>query len=230
MKKVFLSFALLMASAVSVVNAQSSQIHIGGAFPAGKFGQGKEQTQTPYDNGVGFAATGLNAGYKFYTPVADKLSLLFGIDIFYNGLNADYKEELEDNQYPDADVTFPAYINIPVTAGLNYTYPLNNKFSIYGEGFVGLNYASATTFKAEDENEETTRTFESAFTFTYGLEGGITINNKYTIGLRYISLGSHKFKMTTKTDYGSGNVDKTERKFKKALPISNIALTVGYKF
>jgi hypothetical protein len=42
-----------------------SQIHIGIVFPQGDFGDGDVDKDAPFGDGVGFAATGFNIGYKY---------------------------------------------------------------------------------------------------------------------------------------------------------------------
>ncbi|MDR1436700.1 MAG: outer membrane beta-barrel protein, partial [Candidatus Symbiothrix sp.] len=155
---------------------------------------------------------------------AEKLSLVFGLDVFYNGLNSDLKDEWADD---DEDVSWPVYLNIPVTLGLNYAHPVNEAISLYGEFALGVNFSKITNYHEEwtdydGEEYEATLKFDPAFKFCYGLEAGVFINKKYSIGLRYNQLGSHKFEYK--------NEDKKKDKFDKALSISNLSLSVGILF
>ncbi|MDR2086964.1 MAG: hypothetical protein LBP72_07280, partial [Dysgonamonadaceae bacterium] len=152
MKKVFV-LVLFLVSCVSVMNAQFSQFHVGVALPQGDFGDGDVDDDEPFGDGVGFAATGFNVGYKYYNPLSAKnLSLVFALDVFYNGLNSDVKDDFEDAEDAadgDFEYSLPAYLNIPVTLGLNYAHPLSSTIDLYGEVALGFNFSKITDLKIE---------------------------------------------------------------------------------
>jgi hypothetical protein len=226
MKKTII-FSVLVSLAITA-QAQFSQFHAGLVFPSGKFGDGNEKTENIGD-GKGFAATGFTIGYKHYSPLsAENLSWVFGIEAFYNALNSDYKDYYEDHS-GYKDITFPIYLNFPVTFGLNYSIPLNGEsLKIYGEVALGANYSMLTNYINEDRPEYYDREFifTPAFGLAYGLEGGLFINNKYSIGLKYNNLGSYKYKY--KIEYSDGT-DKKD-KYNKALPITSLSLSLGILF
>jgi hypothetical protein len=225
MKKTIIIFSVFISLA-TMVQAQFSQFHAGLAFPSGKFADG----ETAYDilkNGKGGAAMGFTAGYKHYAPLStENLSWVFGIEAFYNGLSSDMKDELEDDDFDD--ITYPMYFNFPVTFGLNYAIPLQETVKLYGEAAIGVNFSMPTKLDYSDSPryQEYTYKFTSAFGLAYGLEGGLFINNKYSIGLRYNNLGSYKYKY--EVDYEERSTEK--EKFGKKLPITNISLCVGVLF
>jgi hypothetical protein len=227
MKKTAIIFSILMSLA-TVTQAQFSQFHVGLAFPSGKFADG-EEIDDILARGKGGAATGFTAGFKYYSPLAAKnLSFVFGIEAFYNGLNSDVKDDVEDYSGFD-DITFPMYFNFPVTVGLNYAVPLQESIKLYGEAAVGGNFSMPTTMKYADpvdNRQEMDFVFTSMFSFSYALEGGIFINDKYCIGLRYNNLGSYKYKF--EVEY-QDNSDRKE-KLSKAIPITNLSLCVGVLF
>lgn len=213
MKKALILVLIFMGS-VYTMNAQFSQLHIAGVFPTGDFGD--DNSKKEIYQGVGHAATGLNIGYKYYNPLSvENLSFVFGIDLFYNPLQGDYKDDYEDVA---EDITFPVYLNVPATVGLNYAYPVAEKVKIYGEVGLGCNYSQGTNFKYEYRGYDYELKFDPSFKFAYGIEGGIFVNEKFSIGLRYNNLGSHKYKYKI-------NSEKT--KFDKALSISNLSLALG---
>ncbi|MCD7972490.1 MAG: outer membrane beta-barrel protein [Candidatus Azobacteroides sp.] len=217
MKRIFLFIFSLMTS-MSIIHAQDFQLHVGAVFPTGDFGD--ESKNRDIGEGLGFASTGFNIGAKLYTPVSvENLSLVFTLDFFYNGLKSDYKDEVE--KYYD-DVSFPSYLNIPVTAGVNYTYPVNENIGVFGEVGLGLNFSKMTAFKYEDAYDEEKYTFDLSSAFCYALEAGVLFNNKYTVGLRYNGLGSHKYKVK--------DLDGDKWKTDKSLSITNLTLAVGIKF
>jgi hypothetical protein len=225
MKKTVIIFSVFMGLAIAA-QAQFSQVHAGFAFPSGKFADG-ERAGDILDNGKGAAAMGFTAGYKRYGPLStENLSWVFGIEVFYNGLNSDSKDAIEDVGFKD--VTFPMYFNFPVTIGLNYAIPLQEGVKLYGEAAIGGNFSMPTKMDFADRSgyQDMTYNFTSTFGFAYGLEAGLFIKNKYSVGLRYNDLGAYKYKY--EIDYETNSTVK--EKFGKELPIINISLCAGILF
>jgi hypothetical protein len=225
MKKAAIIFSILMSLA-TVAQAQFSQFHVGFSFPSGKFADGDDANDV-FNRGKGMAATGFTAGYKYYNPLSvQNLSFVFGIEAFYNGINSDAKDGLEEEGFDD--VTFPMYLNFPATVGLNYAIPLQENIKLYGEAAVGGNFSMPTKldFSDSDNYQDMTYKFKSMVGFAYGLEGGIFINGKYSIGLRYNNLGSYKYKY--EIDYEKKNSE--DEKLGKAMPVTNLSLCVGVLF
>jgi hypothetical protein len=225
MKKTILLISILMSVTVCV-QAQFSQFHAGLVFPSGKFGDGNEKTED-FNDGKGFAAMGFTIGYKRYNPLSTQnLFWVFGIEAFYNGINSDYKDAVEDNGWQD--VVYPVYLNFPITLGLNYAIPLQETVKIYGEVALGGNFSVPTKFSLENKSgyQDMEIKTNAAFGLAYGLEGGLFINNKYSIGLRYNNLGPYKYKY--EIDYEESPT--TKEKYRKALPITNLSLCLGILF
>lgn len=223
MKNIFLTLLLLMVT-IPQVQGQSSRIHIGGAFPTGDFND-----DDSYNRKSGDAAFGFNLGYKYYSPLSiPNLSLTFGLDLFYNGIKGDVKDDVE-NDNPNYDITFPKYLNIPLSLGINYMYPIpNSNIGIYGEFGLGPNISIETTQKFEYKNSDYEQiiTYKPSVKLSYNIEGGIEINEKYTIGLKYNQLGTHKYRYTITEKPGN---DKEKGKMNKQ-PITILTLVVGIKF
>ncbi len=94
-------------------------------------------------------------------PVNDKgLGIFGGVDLIYNPLKNDVKDDIEDDMDDDADVTHLTYINIPISAGLNYTYPANEKVSIYGNVGLTLDFLKVTEMTIEIDKDKTEITFD----------------------------------------------------------------------
>jgi len=206
-----------------------SQFHAGLAFPSGKFSDGNSTSDWGED-GRGYAAMGFTIGYKYYSSVSVKnLYWVFGIEAFYNELNSDLKDDY-DNYILNSDITFSKYFNFPATLGLNYSIPLAETFRIYGEASIGVNFSLLTNFAESsgsnnnypNYDHDYTNKFTPAFGFAYGLEGGVFINQKYSISVRYNNLGSYKYKYT----YDDGGTHR----FAKAIPITCTSLCFGILF
>ena len=211
-----------------------SQIHVGGAFPVSKFSDGDFNELMNIFELKGFAKTGFNVGYKLYSPLdMENLSLVFGIDAFYNGVNSDLEDFFDENTDSSVDITTPKYLNFPVTVGLNCAFPIQETIKFYGEAAVGGNYSMRTklsisgAYEGEYESEEIEYT--PMFGFAFAFEGGLFIKDKFSIGVRYNHLGSYKFKY--KGVYNSeGGTETDKGTFKKTLPITNISVCLGILF
>ncbi|MDR1645674.1 MAG: porin family protein [Tannerellaceae bacterium] len=225
MKKIILTLALFVGLSTMAV-AQFSQFHAGLAFPSGKFADGDYGSDILF-KGKGMAAMGFTLGYKHYSPLAvENLTWVFGIEAFYNGLNSDAKDDLEDSDFDDT--TFPMYFNFPVTFGLNYAFPLQETLKFYGEVAVGGNLSLPTSLKYSDSDyyQDYSYKFTPAVGLAYALEGGLFINDKYSVGLRYNNLGSYKYKY--EIDYEEKETQ--DEKLSKSLPILNMSLCLGVLF
>jgi hypothetical protein len=229
----------------NAANRKRSQFHVGLTFPQDDFGDDS------FNEGrFGGAATGFNIGYKHYSPLSiQNLYLVWGLEVYYNGLQSDWKEDVEDAN-ASADITFPTYWNIPLTVGLSYFHPLGNDIDFYVEGAIGVNYSKITNYTAEKEFikydydqkkdivsiDRNQKKYDPAFLLCYGLEAGLSFSDRYTIGLRYSQLGSKKFKWNntyTTEYYDDGTLNEESRnkgKFKPALSINTLSLNFGVKF
>jgi hypothetical protein len=244
MKKVFFLLGLFLLGTTALVNAQTkSELQIGLSLPQGKFG-GDNVNKLVFNNAgskEGGASTGFHIGYKLLTPLSTEgLYWTLSANIIYNDLNSDIKDEVEedwDDSNMDGDYTLPKYFNIPILAGLQYEKPIAENLSLYGETGIGLNVLKITNSSGNYEYSyyyyESKITFKPSFSLGYKFGAGIVINNKYTIGLTYLGLGSHKIKYESESNGGSyytNTSSSDEGKLKKRLNISLLNLSFGLRF
>lgn len=230
MKKL-LFFSLLFFS-VLTLNAQArSELQVGLVSPTGDFGDDDEDDAI-YDGsgGSGGAATGFHVGYKYLSPINENgLFWTLNANFFYNGLNSDWKDDLEEAYEDYDDYSLPKYINIPVLVGLQYERPVADNIAVFGEAGVGLNLLKLTNWSASADDYEFTTTFKSSFGLAYKIGAGIVLRDKYTIGLSYNGLGSHKVKYEWEGEY-DGDSESEDGKFKKALSVSTFNISLGVRF
>lgn len=210
-------------------NAQTkSELQIGLAMPQGDFADDDEDDAI-FD-GSGVASTGLYLGYKLLSPLnTDGLYLTFNAGIMYNDLQNDIKEDLEDAMDDADDFSTPKYFNVPILAGLQYEMSLSDGLNLYGEAGVGLNVLKLTNLSASADDNEMKMTFNPSVKLGYKIGAGIVLQDKYTISLIYLGLGSHKVKYEIEEDYdGVSNSD--DDKFEKALSVSSLNITFGIRF
>lgn len=219
-------------------------LNLGGAIPVGDFADGDESGfgLVSDDFTEGGAGMGFSVGLKFKFNTGLKgLGVILSLDGIYNGLNSDVKdwfEDVENSWEEDGDVTMktPKYINVPLMAGVNYTYDINSNFGIYGEAGLGVNFRHITNLSLEVKDsgwkENLTYKYDPTFTFAYQLGAGVEINKKIILGINYYNLGAGKVsgRVTEKESYnGSSDSDSEKFKYKRVTP-SMVMLHVGFKF
>lgn len=228
MKK-YLFFAILFASCVFTLNAQTkSELQIGLAVPQGDFADDDEDDAI-FD-GSGVAGTGFYLGYKLLSPLStDGLYWTFNAGIMYNDLQSDFKDDLEDVMDDADDYSLPKYFNVPILAGLQYEKTISDGLNLFGEAGVGLNILKITNLSYEEDNYEKLTTFKPSVGLGFKIGAGIVLQEKYTISLNYLGLGSHKVKYESEYEY-YGESESDDDKFDKALSVSSLNITFGIRF
>jgi opacity protein-like surface antigen len=228
MKK-YLFLAVFIASCLFSLNAQTkSELQFGLAMPQGDFADDDEDDAI-YD-GSGVANTGFYLGYKLLSPLkTDGLYWTFNAGIMYNDLQSDFKEDLEDEMDDADDYSLPKYLNVPIIVGLQYEKSLSDGLSLYGEAGVGLNILKLTNLSVSEDDYELKMTFKPSVELGYKIGAGIVLQDKYSISLNYLGLGSHKVKYEWEEEY-DGDRDRDDDKFEKALSVSSLNLTFGIRF
>lgn len=229
MKK-YLFFAILFASCVFTLNAQTkSELQIGLAVPQGNFAD--DDYYEAISGGDGVAGTGFYLGYKLLSPLStDGLYWTFNAGIMYNDLQSDFKDYLEDEEmYYADDYSLPKYFNVPILAGLQYEKTISDGLNLFGEAGVGLNILKITNLSGEEDNYEELTTFKPSVGLGFKIGAGIVLQEKYTISLNYLGLGSHKVKYEYESEYYSES-ESYDDKFERALSVSSLNITFGIRF
>lgn len=233
-------------------------------------------TKESDNGGAGFGAN-VGMKLKFNIPSVKGLGIIATADLFWNGANADLKDLKEDlldemlegyedsysgdgysysyeREVYDAKVKLPNYLNIPIMAGLNYEYSLNNGISLWGEGAVGVNIAKVTKFEVYEEghnygyeydyysgSSEYEYDYEERWGVKYDIQTGLAFQfgvgvkfaDKFSIGLHYYALGKVKLKGEMYEEYYSSDEgeDFDEESFKlKSVSPSIFAIRLGFHF
>lgn len=248
MKKIVIAISILMMSiSCGEIFAQKDgfSLHLSGVFPNGKFGEFDEVNNNDEMKRVGAlfneqsktgaAGTGFGLGFKYQFPIPqiENLRFLIGAEVMWNPLNSDAKdcidEIIETEMGEDVNTTLPNYLNIPLMAGLNYSFGLTEKVKLYGELGLGLNVRIATKFMFDNEEDGATIKYDNATSFAYQLGVGVLFD-KVSIGLHWYNLGSVKVKgeVTPWDDY-YGRSESESFTFKE-LSTSMLTLKVGFHF
>lgn len=240
-------FAILMvALSVTTISAQEKIVYGGIGLPNGKFG-GDDSRELVWPSGgkEGGAALGLNVGFKFMQPISPELSWFVSGDVFYNGLHSDIKDDIDD-AYDDVE-KMPAYINVPVMGGVNYSIAeLGTGVTLWAEAGLGLNFRYISDFSVSnkgtttiggttyDAKDEVNFSFDTKFMVAYQIGAGVKINDQFTIGLNYYNLGSDKISYNYKEEVEIVGYDsesyKGDDKTDKKLSTSLLAVRFGFCF
>ncbi len=226
MKK-YLFFALIFISVFSLNAQTKSEFQLGLVTPKGDFAD--DDLDYAITEGSGGARTGLYLGYKLLNPM--KINGLFwtlNAGIMYNDLQKNFKDDLED-YWDSNDFHTPKYINVPIFAGLQYELLLSEDFKLFGETGLGLNILKLTNFSASEDSYKMTTIFKPSASLGFKIGAGVVIQDKYTISLNYMGLGSHKVNYKIEERDG-GETYTDDDKFDKALSVNTLNITLGIRF
>jgi len=221
MKMIYFFFTLfVILSMTDHADAQSDMtFHFGPAIPLSEFAD-----DNIYNSDNGLAGLGLGAGLAALFPLNDNgLNIFAGVDILFNPMNGDAKDEIEDG-YEDSDFTFPKYFNLPLSAGLQYNYEVDTDTKLYAKLGLAFSLTKYTNFKWEEpDDDDYVESYELSTGFGFVFGAGAVLNEKIELGLTYMGLGNHQFE--GKAEYGE-DTDKIDD-FERLINILN--LTVGFR-
>lgn len=112
---------------------------------------------------------------------------------------------------------------------MQYEKSLSDGLSLFGEAGLGLNILKLTNLSASDDYYELKTTFKPSVKIGYKIGAGIVLQDKYTISLNYLGLGSHKVKYESEEEY-DGYSESVDAKFDEALSVSSLNVTFGIRF
>ena len=232
MKNYFLSIVLLTVIVLCSFAQTEKQkdkrfsVHLGSSIPVSDFGSDDGDNEDSRG-----AAVGLNIGFQYRYPLSETgLGILGGIDFSYNRLQKNIKDEIENIlnifQANDVDIKYSKYINVPITAGLNYTFQVYDKMAVFANARLALNFLKITNFEAEYEGEKGISKYDLANNLGFTIGGGLLINQKVSVSIDYLGLGGHDTNVTD--TYTADPDDVGKMKFK--VPVDLLTIALGYRF
>lgn len=226
MKQKIFFIILLFVLLISInLNAQDGySFHIGGSFPSGDFAEDLYD-----DDDAGGAGIGLNAGIKYVYPLNETgLGLFLGVDLHYSPLSKDSRDDIEENENNDTEITFRKYYNVPISVGMNYQAEMNEKVALIGNLGLTANFLQISDVKVKNSYGETSTIFDLANSMGLLIGGGILINDKTTISINYYNLGEHDVDYEHKYKYGD-SISYTQ-KDDFDLKVDIVTLSIGLIF
>ena len=196
LKTVFIFILMTVFFARTKTWAQSfSLIKLGPAVPLGAFNEGNLDKTLEYD-ALNGASLGFGIGYYHRNQIVNSFGLFYSVDVFYNGLDSQFRDEWEDflsSHYEQWDIRFFHYINIPVNLGGSYALELPNGSSFFLEAGLNLHFLKITGFHVEFADDGYSQDSDVKFGWSYNigfvLSGAYQINDRLYVCMDYYPLG-----------------------------------------
>ncbi|MGH7494759.1 MAG: hypothetical protein ACREOO_20500 [bacterium] len=239
---------LLLGPICPLFGQQQSYVTIRGmlSLPVGGFGESiganpHVTRRNGFDVGAGasFASEGLGAGIEISLPTgAQGLSWSSGLMLIVNaaddrGLTQTFQSLLGEGEVVTFDYGY--WIQLPVMTGFQYRFALSDQVDCYGIAQGGISLIHAATREASVSGVPVdSRSYELAQQFGYGLGGGIVVNGKFDLGVRFLDFGEPAFDGTRSLDDAyfdeSHNVLGEDVILGEERPVSMVLISVGYQF
>lgn len=123
-----------------------------------------------------------------------------------------------------ADYKYFSYFNIPLSAGLNYTYQANEKVALFGNGGITINMLKISDFIVEGSGIKVTTEQDMASAIGFRIGGGVLLSKKIAFAIDYYGLGKHNINGKARSD-GIPTED-----FDYDLSVSLLTIRLGYNF
>lgn len=209
MKKLIITLLAISFATCTFAQIKGSSIYIGGVFP--------------YDGHTFGAVIGYK--YQFGLPVTG-LGVIIGADLNLDGTSKDVKK-LNNEKYDiisssynfDTDdskvsIRYPLYFNVPIKAGLNYSYQIK-QIRLWAEAAVGMNmafrtnqnysayrwYNNQTSGQSGERHYYTITKHKPGLAFAWNTGIGIMFKDAYSIGINVQGIGKYKVKPVLYEDY-----------------------------
>ncbi len=134
------------------------------------------------------------------------------------------KEEIEANGNVDLDTMdfkMKPVFNFPIMTGLRFQKNIIDKLEVYGQAQIGLNIHKMGNWN-DDEGESD---YEVKPLLGYTVAGGIIINKRFNLGVRYYILGEPETKVTFYPIDGPSQTSKLDK-----IKINLLAFVFGINF
>ncbi len=190
-----LTVLLLVLTTLTDSFSQSRfNIHAGPAFPLSKIDM-YTLNFSDYYTVSSSAKTGINIGLQYSYQFPNRgVGIFAGIDFVYNDVINEFKDSVEYylTLMSPRTFEFPKYYNIPISAGLEYIYKINEKLSLFCN--LGMTY---NFFKVTDYTTDHTwgdYAYEADWANNIGFKTAIVIlyKQKASISIDFLGLGKHE--------------------------------------
>ena len=226
----FLFSLILISLLLTFHNDSYSQsrfnIHIGPAFPVSKIDIYTINYSDVYTVSSS-AKTGINAGIQYAYQFPNRgIGIFAGLDFVYNDIINEYKVSMDTlmSGFGWENYVFPKYYNIPISAGLEYIYEINEELSLLSNVGMTYNFFKVTDYTYDTMFSEVLHEADWASNIGFKAAIGILYKQKASLSIDFLGLGKHDVNIKM-IDGGT-----VEEEFIKDAKVNMLTLTVGWNF
>lgn len=220
MKRLPLLLALFLALPFCPLPAQAQLyigLHGGITLPQGDYADSRMSDNAWMFNQGHQHLAGVGRGWaggldiNFAMPFLPDLEAVMSADFMQSPMNNDvrqYYEAVYTRRYSQCsryEMHLPQLRNIPLLAGVRYSYPLSTLFDLYGEALIGANLRTITDWTLayanpewtqgdgqsfSDYDNERTCTYDNAWRFAFRLGVGILVKEQVSLSAGFYRLGN----------------------------------------
>ncbi len=217
---------LFFTSLTDTLSQSRYNIHVGPAFPVSGIDIYTVNYSDVYSVSSS-AKTGINIGFQYSYQFPNKgIGIFAGIDFIYNDIINEYKVSVDSifSNIGYENYEFPKYYNIPVSAGLEYIYEINEKLSLLSNLGMTYNFFKVTDYTYDTMTGDEAIIADWASSFGFKTAIGILYKQKASISIDFLGLGKHEVDIEV-IDSGP-----TEGKGVKEAKVNMLTLTIGWNF
>jgi hypothetical protein len=212
------SLCLLMATFTNSFSQGSISLSLGPTFPTGHFADGN-----PWDSRSGLAGPGLGLSVSYLYQIPESsLGLFASASVFADLTSKDAIDAWEDFN-PNAEISLPKAVNLPLTAGISYILKTDQQFSLYCKAGLGASFLKYSGLEVKESGyQDYGEDYDVSTALCYVLAAGVT-GKKLILEVTYMDLGEH-------TISGTWNVGSTSEVLPTAKKsVGLIAVLIGWK-
>lgn len=238
-------FLALGAATQAQESGLRHSIFLNGNIPTGDFGSRASIVAHPsftpaaaYSTGVPLtyeqigqdASMGFGLGYRasYAFPIGTGfVSPFASIDILWNTIAGEWSDK-----YANAHYSTPTYFNIPILAGINYTYEeVWDNITPFGEFGVGTDFLWITA-EGDSENDNAYFAYKPTFAFSWMIGAGVYFGKYVSAGLYYYGMGKHTIDYTDGTieDNVNAATQVSTETVRQQRTVGSLMLRVGFHF
>ena len=221
--KLLLVLLFLLPTLTESFSQSRFNIHVGPAFPLSKI----DMYEIRYnDNTVSSSAkTGINIGLQYSYQFTNRdIGIFAGIDFVYNNIINEFKVSMDTLFSRYESFVFPKYYNIPISAGLEYKYKINEKYSLLCNLGITYNFFKVTDYTYDTMFGDMLFETDLANSFGFRTAIGILYKQKASISIDFLGLGKHEVDIKM-IDTGTLEMEGT-----KEAKVNMLTLTLGWNF
>jgi len=224
--KLLLLFLLVASTGIDSFSQSRFNIHVGPAFPVSKIDMYTVNYSDVYTVSAS-AKTGINIGLQYSYQFPNRgIGIFAGIDFVYNDIINEYKVSMDTlfSVFGYESYEFPKYYNIPISAGLEYLYEINEKFSLLCNLGMTYNFFKVTNYTYDTMFGDFAYEADWANNFGFKTAIGVLYKQKASFSIDFLGLGKHEVDIKT---IDSGTVEDEGTVEAK---VNMLTLTFGWNF